>query len=541
VLGVAALIALLVGGMPGARAVTAYTTEELYIEGGGPPLHTVVFRPVGATRVPVILQVTPYQNSGGQLLGPDPLGDPTFGPSGFAQALLDAGYAVVTVTLRGYGASGGCYDFGGPGEQADVVRAVKWSAGRPWSTGKVGMTGTSYDGMTQVMALAAHNEGRLGDELAAVIPKSPPTGYLNFWTNGVRNTGGGHGLSAFYLASDLIPPSLLASPEHHATALSGTAENPACYPDGTVGALSDDIESPYWAARELSVRAAGATVPTMWVQGFNDWNVRFTNAPPVYDTLRGPRRGIFGPWDHGIGGDGSFTQESIRWFDRWVKGQRRVKTGPPVLVQDVDGSWRTEETWPPADRVEAALPVLGGSYVDAGGNHAETGLPAAFPVQVPAPLPTGQGSWTFTTPLASDVRIGGVMRFTATVESLVPDVHLVVLVYDVDQNGNAAFVQRGAVRVPRSGPVEFGLYPRDWRFPAGHRIGVLVTGADDAWFEPGTSATPVSFGDAALTLPMLPGERERVDHGPFHPRGEHAPFPVDITGREVAWTPPPER
>src|SRR4051812_46551530 len=148
--------------LPVARAASPYTTERLYIEGDGPPLDTVVFRPTGTGKVPVILLVTPYLNTGGDPLSPNPAGDPNYTIGSFGQALIDAGYAFVNVELRGYGASGGCYGFGGPGEQADVVRAVKWSASRPWSTGKVGMTGTSYDGETQVMALAAHNEGKLG-------------------------------------------------------------------------------------------------------------------------------------------------------------------------------------------------------------------------------------------------------------------------------------------------------------------------------------------------------------------------------------------
>jgi alpha/beta superfamily hydrolase len=63
------------------------------------------------------------------------------------------------VDSRGYGSSGGCYDLGGSGEQADAKAAVEWAASQSWSTGKVGMWGKSYDAWTQVMAMATKAKG----------------------------------------------------------------------------------------------------------------------------------------------------------------------------------------------------------------------------------------------------------------------------------------------------------------------------------------------------------------------------------------------
>jgi predicted acyl esterase len=36
---------------------------------------------------------------------------------------------------------------------ADVVNAVEWAAAQPWSTGKVGMYGKSYDGVTGLIGV----------------------------------------------------------------------------------------------------------------------------------------------------------------------------------------------------------------------------------------------------------------------------------------------------------------------------------------------------------------------------------------------------
>ena len=78
---------------------------------------------------------------------------------------MERGYAFVMVDLRGFGGSTGCLDWGGPGEQSDVVNAVQWAAAQPWSTGKVGMYGKSYDGVTGLIGV---------DQQPAGLPPSSP-------------------------------------------------------------------------------------------------------------------------------------------------------------------------------------------------------------------------------------------------------------------------------------------------------------------------------------------------------------------------------
>ena len=72
---------------------------------------------------------------------------------------MERGYTWVQVDLRGFGGSSGCLDWGGPGEQADVKAAVEWAAKQPWSTGKVGMYGKSYDGVTGLIGIAQQPQG----------------------------------------------------------------------------------------------------------------------------------------------------------------------------------------------------------------------------------------------------------------------------------------------------------------------------------------------------------------------------------------------
>lgn len=64
-----------------------------------------------------------------------PVGNPTtLGPvipeyeRDLIAGALAHGYTVAEVTLRDFGASGGCNDWGGAGERADAKAAVEWAA-----------------------------------------------------------------------------------------------------------------------------------------------------------------------------------------------------------------------------------------------------------------------------------------------------------------------------------------------------------------------------------------------------------------------------
>ncbi len=142
-----------------------------------------------SAKTPVILSIGPYFNHAGQTgpAGPvegtsyDPVG-PSSGPSDrfldFVEGakLMEKGYSFVMVDLRGFGGSTGCLDWGGPGEQSDVVSAVEWAAQQSWSTGKVGMYGKSYDGVTGLIGVnkapARARGGRLAG--AGLRPLSLP-------------------------------------------------------------------------------------------------------------------------------------------------------------------------------------------------------------------------------------------------------------------------------------------------------------------------------------------------------------------------------
>jgi uncharacterized protein len=533
-LAVALLAAVLLVSGPAAPAAPAHAadaqayiaSEEYFPSFDGTMLHAYVYRPAAAvaakTKTPVILTVTPYANWGGDPLDPQLLNMEAPGPDDTAH--FAKGYSEAVVELRGYGASGGCYDLYGPGEISDSKAAVEHFADVGWSTGKVGMVGSSYDGFTQIAALATRARG-----LAAVVAGAPPTGYHNFYMNGVHNSLSGHGFGLFYFASDVYPPGVFAPPEQTTNAISGgVTSDPACYNDGLIGNLSNDPNSPYWVARELQARAAESKVPTIWRQGFNDFQVRPTGFMRAFPQMRGDKIGIFGPWDHGPPRNGDvFSKLVDGWLDHYLLGTP-MPDQPGAMVQSFDGTWRNEDDWPPHDAKPFSLPIKPGEYMDLPGNNGETGFPAILDYDQPELLPTGTGTWTFTQPLPYDAHFAGVPLVTADVSVLLPGAHIVGLLYDIDPKGEAQIVSRGVTEVASSGTVTFDLYPQDWRFAKGHRIGMLISGADDIFFEPPKTGLPVEVVSASYTLPFLRDARdETYTDGPFKPRTPHAPFTVD--------------
>src|SRR5207244_7501337 len=98
----------------------------------------------------------------------------------------------------------------GPGEKSDVKRAVEWAASQPWSTGKVGMWGKSYDGWTEVMGLDQKPNG-----LAAAIIQAPIIdGYRTLYQNGVHYDAGWYVTPALYQEIDSMAPTPSDSPDY---------------------------------------------------------------------------------------------------------------------------------------------------------------------------------------------------------------------------------------------------------------------------------------------------------------------------------------
>src|SRR5207249_3276424 len=92
-------------------------------------------------------------------------------------------------------------------EQADGYDAVEWAAAQPWSNGKVGLTGTSYQGVTVWQAAVT-----TPPHLAAISPDETAIDYHDHWTyvNGVFDLWFGQSWILHFFAPDEYRRQLIA-------------------------------------------------------------------------------------------------------------------------------------------------------------------------------------------------------------------------------------------------------------------------------------------------------------------------------------------
>src|SRR3954451_1112123 len=485
-------------------------------DAGDATLHADILRPKGSKdsdKTPVILSIGPYFKHSGQTgpAGPaentqyHPVG-PNAGPSERFQdfvegsGLLKKGYTFVMVDLRGFGGSNGCLDWAGPGEQADVKSAVQWAAARPWSTGQGGVYGKSYDGVTGLIGAVAKPQG-----LAAVVSQEPVYDlYRYLYSDRVRYENSLATPALYDLIAE-TPGPLLDDPNYNKNGLDDLAR-PGCPALNWLDQQSDDHASAYWKARDLIPRAAGTDVPVFLTQGFLENNTKPDGAYDFYNSLAGPKRAWFGMWDHVRGNETDDTgrlkmgrpgwfDEVMRWYDEYLKGVTPAGDDPPVAVQTSDGTWRAEQQWPPADATPLKAGLLPGTYRDDALNNASS-EGAAVPV-------TGHGSWTFSPPLATEAHLAGIPKVTADLGVTLPRTNFVADLYDAAPDGTATLISRNARLVDASGPQTLALYGQDWRFAKGHRVGVLLSAANQEWWKHVPTLTTVTVRSASVTLPWL--------------------------------------
>ncbi len=286
--------------------------------------------------LPTIVTVTAYNKTvlgagaGAVLTGADP------------KYLVKRGYAQLTVDARGTGSSEGVWGAFSAREAKDAAAVVAWAHRQPWSNGRVGMTGASYMGISQIFAAARHPAG-----LKAIFPQVPgadvyrdvvasggqiDVGFIPLWLGLVTGTG-------------LVPPAYgVGEPaagfkmltDHLRTAVTFTV------PLMAQAILGGDpaYDGPFYRERSPINVIDRVRVPTFLVGGEHDLFQRGT--PMLFERLQHngvPTRMIWGPWDHLEGssgaevpraGYGTLAELQLRWFDRYVRGRRDAK-----LLKDV--------------------------------------------------------------------------------------------------------------------------------------------------------------------------------------------------------------
>jgi len=314
---------------------------------------------------------------------------------------------------------------------------------------------------------------------------------------------------ALYTAIDATPGSIQDDPGYNVNGADNTAR-PGCYAANYLDQQSDDHGSAYWKSRDLIAKAQGSTVPLFMTQGFIENNTKPDGAYDLFNGMAGPKRAWFGMWDHVRGNDTDangrllmgrqgWFDETMRFFDRYLKGAT-VADDPAIAVETSDGSWRAEDAWPPADSAPVDTALNPGSYTDDAQNNG-TGDGA------------GTGIWTISPRLTDDAHLAGVPKITVDVASAPDRANLTADVYDIDSGNNATLISRGTYMLSGNELASFDLYGDDWKIPAGHRVGVLVTSSNAEWWQHVPTLGTVTVRDARIELPYLKCTRTATIQG----------------------------
>ena len=456
------------------------------------------------------------------------------------------GYVVVHSSSPGTGLSDGSPTVGGDNESLAPKAVIEWLAGKNngykdrmgnekvdafWSTGKVGMTGTSYNG---TIPLAAATTGV--EALKAIIPVAPNTSYYHYYrSNGLVRSPGG------YLGEDIdVLYEFIHSGEESKRAYGNKTIRDKEMRENMDRATGD--YNAFWAGRDYLNDMAPMKAALLMSHGFNDWNVMPEHSYRIYNKAR--EMGLPVQIYYHQGGHGGPPPVAMmnRWFTRYLfEIENGVEQDPKAWIVR-EGDNRQSPTpypdypHPQAEDVELHLTkggnAQGGLTADKGSRKKEILIDdVSFTGEYLARVKNSPHRLLYTTPLLSeDVHISGTASITLSLSSSAPaanlSVWLVSLPWDGERSdGDAAIynniITRGwadpqnSKSISESHPLEpgnfytlsFDFQPDDQIIPAGQKIGLMIFSSDQEFTlhpKAGTRLT-VDLKKTGLTLPIVGG------------------------------------
>jgi len=513
--------------------------------------------------VPAILEYIPYRKRDGTRAWDDPR----------HRYWAGHGYAAIRLDIRGSGESEGLIaDEYAKQEQDDAVEAIAWIAAQPWCTGAVGMTGISWGGFNSLQVAA-----RRPPALKAIITHCSTD---DRYADDTHYMGGCLLTDTFMWGSAFFQ--FMARPADPAIQGPGwradwrkRMEN--WRPVASQVWLAHPWRDAYWQHGSVCENYADITCAVYAVGG---WADGYSNAVPrMLANLSCPRKGLVGPWGHKYPHDGfpgpaiGFLQESLRWWDHWLKGKAtgimdepmyRVWQADPVEPKAVlplsRGRWVAEKAWPSL-RIAMRRLVLNadglgeaaGSHVPltrttpqslglAGGSWCPYGLGGKSPdLAIDQGEDDGRSLVFDTAPLAQGFAILGAPEVTLTLSVDQPRAFVAVRLNDVAPDGAVERVTYGLLNLThrdghaKAAPVKPGrgmtvtvkLNDAAYAFPAGHRIRVAVSTTywPMVWPSPAPVALTLVAGASHLDLPVRPADPDDA-RLPAFPLPEAAALPV---------------
>ena len=460
------------------------------------------------------------------------------------QQWVPRGYIVVHSSSPGTGLSQGAPTVGGKNESLAPKAVIDWLCGRGkgfstpsgsdritafWSSGKVGMTGTSYNGTIPLAAATTGVEG-----LEAIIPIAPNTSYYHYYrSNGlVRSPGGylGEDIDVLY---DFI----------HSGDESKRVYNNRTIRDTEMKNGMDRITGDYndfWAGRDYLLQMKPMKAALLMSHGFNDWNVMPEHSYRI--AMKAKEMGIptqIFYHQNGHGGPPPMKMMN-RWFTRYLHGiDNGVENDPKAwIVRENDHRIHPTpcQDYPNPEASNVTLHLqTGGS--DIGGLSSEADKSQAKETLVDDSSISGRtlamatrskNRLLYVTPiLKEDIHISGLPKITVRIACSKPAANLSVWLVSLPWNSDKGtkitdnIITKGWAdlqnyqSISKSEPLKpgrfyemtFDLQPDDQIINKGQQIGLMIFSSDlghTVLPKAGTELT-VDLDRTTLTIPIVGG------------------------------------
>ena len=462
---------------------------------------------------------------------------------GFVDLWVPHGYIVVHSSSPGTGLSQGCPTVGGDNESLAPKAVIDWLNGRAkgyttpdgneevkayWTTGKVGMTGTSYNGTLPVAAATTGVDG-----LEVIIPVAPNTSYYHYYrTNGlIRHPGGWLGEDI-----DVLYDFIHSNPEHCAWCDSVIRDREMIgHHDRVNGDYND-----FWAGRDYLNDMGPMKAALLMCHGFNDWNVVPEHSYRIYNAVRA--KGLPCKIYYHQGGHGGEPPVEMmnKWFAHFLHGiDNDALEGPKAwIVRENDkpdqptgyADFPNPEAKPVKLYPTPGTPRLGGLTTERKtGQGKETFMDnVSF-----SGSSLAQAEWTnhrllyVTAELKEPVHLSGIPSITIRLACNKPAANLSVWMVSLpwteswrpkptdniinrgwaDPQNYKSLTQSEPLVPGKFYEITFNLQPDDQIIPAGKKIALMIFSSDrdfTLWPEPGTELT-VDLDGTSIVIPVVGG------------------------------------
>ena len=487
--------------------------------------------------VPAILEFLPYRKRDGTSER-DALSHPYY---------AGHGYACVRVDMRGAGDSEGILeDEYLKTEQDDALEVLDWITKQPWCTGATGIVGISWGGFNGLQ-IAARRPPSLKAIVTIASTDDRYADDIHYMGGVMLNDTMSWGATMFAFNSRPPDPAIVGDTWRDLWMARLEANDP-----WSMKWLSHQTRDAFWQHGSVCEDYADIECAVYAVGG---WADGYSNAVPrMLEGLSCPKKGLVGPWAHkyphfGLPGPRiGFLQETLRWWDHWLKD---IDTGimdepqyrawmqdsavPASYYEVRQGRWVAEPTWPSDHSNWQKL------YFTERGLRAEAGSEEIdVAIHTPHAMGTRQGEWCAfgldpdlpgdqreedgcsvvfeTKPLTEAVEILGAPRLRLLLSADQLNAFIVARLNDVAADGASTRVTYGVLNLTHRDSHEYPepLVPGDTYdiqlqlndiaqvFPVGHRIRIALSNTmwPQFWPSPQPVALTLKIRSSHLELPV---------------------------------------